>query len=283
MRLLTVIGVSSDGTSLLLRDGEEGFAVDLDEVAAAQRPAPEPVSDGPPPTPPSPREIQQRIRHGESADQIASASNLSVAAVEKYAGPVLAEREHQAARARATEVDGRPVGELVDEHMARHGEDPGAVRWDCWLTELARWELTARAGRQLVRLRWDSAARRVKPLDEGGRQALLLGPVAEDALGAVLRPLSTPAPEPARPPVRLRAADDLPPLFEDVALFDELPSHAAADHDEPERDANDAPDADPAPPPAGRPTARRGRAAVPAWDDIATQVAGRPRPGPAER
>lgn len=272
MRLLTVIGVSSDGTSLLLRDGEEAFAVDLDEVTAAQRPAPEPVSDGPPPPPPSPREIQQRIRRGESSEQIASAAGLSVGSVEKYAGPVLAEREHQAARARAAEVDGRPVGELVAEHMVRHGEEPSAVRWDCWLTDTARWELTARAGRQLVRLRWDSAARRVKPLDEGGRQALLLGPAAEDALGAVLRPLSTPAPapdpEPLRPPTPLRAADDLPPLFEDVALFDDLPQDAPSESE---------------PAPAPRASQRRGRAAVPAWDDIATQVAGRPRPGPPQR
>lgn len=255
------MGLSEDGSSLLLRDGEDAFAVDLDEVKAAQRPAPEPEADGPPPPPPSPREIQQRIRYGETAHHIAEVSGLSVAAVDRYAGPVIAEREHQAARARAIEVDGRPVGELVAEHMSRHGEEPTTVIWDCWLTDTAKWELTARAGRQLVRLRWDSAARRVKPLDEGGRQALLLGPASEDALGAVLRPLSMAPSEPKPAPARERG--ELPPLFEDVALFD-----------------------DPAPEPAedttvatmSRPGPRRVRAAVPAWDDIATQVAGRPRP-----
>jgi hypothetical protein len=265
VRLLTVLGLSDDGSSLLLRDGEEAFAVDLDEVRAAQRPALVPDVDGRPPSPPSPREIQQRIRYGESAEQIAAVSGLAVQAVDRYAGPVLAEREHQAARARAIEVDGRPVGELVAEHMVRHGEEPAAVEWDCWLSETARWEVTARAGRQLVRLRWDSSARRVKPLDEGGRQALLLGPASEDALGAVLRPLSGPPPPPpqAQPePASAPLADEPGPLFEDVALFDE-PAPVA-----------------PASPSTARPP-RRGRAAVPAWDDIATQVAGRARREPS--
>jgi hypothetical protein len=280
VRLLTVVGLSADGSSLLLRDGEDAFAVDLAEVTAAQRPPPAPGGDGPPPTPPSPREIQQRIRHGETAEHIAEVSGLAVAAVDRYAGPVIAEREHQADRARAAEVDGRPVGELVAEHMTRHGEEPSAVVWDCWLTDTAKWELTARAGRQLVRLRWDSAARRVKPLDEGGRQALLLGPASEDALGAVLRPLSTPRAEPPPPPAR--APEERPPLFEDVALFDD----AALDQTpetEPAPEPDPAPEPEPEPEPEpvatmARPPARRGRAAVPAWDDIATQVAGRPRP-----
>jgi hypothetical protein len=56
------------------------------------------------------------------------------------------------------------------------------------------------AGGHVVQLRWDSLNRRVHPVDDAARSALLLAPSADDALGAVLRPVARgPHPRRARP------------------------------------------------------------------------------------
>ncbi len=221
-----MVGLSEDRTSVVLRAGAETFELALADVRQAERAA-APVGREAGPVGLSPRDIQQRIRRGESASDIADAAGVPLAAVQRYEGPVLAEREHQARLAQRAEVDGRVVGELVRSHLARVAPEAATVAWDCWLTDSGRWDVRASAGREVVRLRWDALNRRVQAVDETGRQALLLAPAAEDALGAVLRPVARrPAPQDGPGPDR----------------------------------------------PAVRP---RGRAQVPSWNDIATEVAGR--------
>ena len=118
MRSLTVVGLSEDRASVVLRAGTETFELSLADVRQAERAAAPAVlevgSAGL-----SPRDIQQRIRRGESAADIAEAAGVPPAAVQRYEGPVLAEREHQAALVQRALVDGRVVGDLVQEHFAR--------------------------------------------------------------------------------------------------------------------------------------------------------------------
>lgn len=198
MRPLTVVGLTSDGLRLVLRSGNDTFELALRELPSSRQPA-LPFPDQPPPTP---RQIQERIRAGETSAEIAEQSGLTLEHVMKYEGPVLAEREHQAGRAQRARVDGRLVGELVGEHMVRMAQDPESLSWDAWLVEPGRWEVRARCGRETVRLRWDPATVKIQAIDEAARHALRLGPVSDDALGAVLRPVSgrpTPASTPAAP------------------------------------------------------------------------------------
>ena len=184
MRLLTVSGLNADGTRLVLRAGTEVFELDLADVPQGRQPA-LPFAGASPPTP---REIQLRLRRGESVQQIAEDSGLPHDAVDRYAGPVLAERELQASRARRAVYDGRVVEELVLEHLGRLGADPADVRWDCWLTEQGPWEVRAQAPGHLVRLAWDAAGRKVQALDEASRAALRRSPLAHDALEEILAP-----------------------------------------------------------------------------------------------
>ena len=196
MRPLTVVGLTSDGLRLVLRSGNDTFELPLRDVPTARQPA-LPFAEQPAP---SPRQIQERIRTGESAVAIAEQSGVPVEHVMRYEGPVLAEREHQAARAQLARVEGRPVGELVAEHMVRLAQDPELLIYDAWLVEPGRWEVRAQCGREAVRLRWDPASVRVQAIDEAARHALRLGPVSDDALGAVLRPVSgRPTPPTAAP------------------------------------------------------------------------------------
>jgi hypothetical protein len=196
VRPLTVVGLTSDGLRLVLRSGNDTFELALRDVPTARQPA-LPFADQPPPTP---RQIQERVRAGESAQDIAEQTGLAMEYITKFDGPVLAEREHQAEQAQRARVDGRPVGELVREHMARLAQDPELLVWDAWLVEPGRWEVRAQCGREVARFRWDPATVKVHALDEPARHALRLGPVSDDALGAVLRPVSgRPTPVPALP------------------------------------------------------------------------------------
>ncbi len=214
VRPLTVVGLTSDGLRLVLRSGNDTFELALRDVPTSRQPA-LPFVDQPAPTP---RQIQERIRAGEAAADIAEQSGVALERVMKFEGPVLAEREHQAERAQLARVEGRPVGELVTEHMVRLAQDPQQLAWDAFLLEPGRWEVRAQCGRESLRLRWEPATVKVHAVDEAARQALRLGPVSDDALGAVLRPVSGPAAAPPVPGVK-RAKPRRPavPAWDDIS------------------------------------------------------------------
>lgn len=277
MRSASVQGLTPDGRTLLLLLDGEVVELSLAEVRQAQRAAPALPLDGAP----SPREIQRRIRAGETADDIARECGLPVDAVAKFEGPVLAEREHHAQRARRSESDGRTVEDRVHEHAARLGAGP--VSWDAFQTDPQRWEVRATAAELLVRLAWDPGARRADPVDEVARQALGQAPVPEEALQAVLRQVriprerrtpgaagaaadvaaSPPSPEPASELPPDPASDSLPDVPPDPALEAVLETVRSP------RERRD--------PPAAGP---RKRAQVPLWDDIAGGVSGGAMGGP---
>ncbi|WP_253257382.1 septation protein SepH, partial [Arthrobacter sp. Hiyo1] len=56
------------------------------------------------PSPCPPRDIQSRIRSGATAAEVAELSGMPLANVQRYEGPVLAEREYIAQQARKVEV-----------------------------------------------------------------------------------------------------------------------------------------------------------------------------------
>src|ERR1700712_2835148 len=109
MRLLRLVGLGGDGKSLLLEsvDGNEQFTLPIDErlrnVSSSDLPR-LPVPESEASKAPSPREIQTRIRAGESAQGLADDAGIPVERVMRFAYPVLQERIRvvdEARRARA--------------------------------------------------------------------------------------------------------------------------------------------------------------------------------------
>ena len=96
-----------------------------------------------------PRDIQARIRAGETPEAVAEAAQTSVEKIMPFAGPVLAEREHVAQRAQRSSVrrrngDGaRILGEAVESHLRSINVGADTVAWDAWRREDGRWVLTA--------------------------------------------------------------------------------------------------------------------------------------------
>ena len=98
---------------------------------------------------PTPREIQVRVRAGESAEAVADQAGIPLERVMRFAFPVLQERVRvtdEARRARARRGgDGLlvPFGELIDSRLGRHGVDPASVRWDAYRREDGGWTVTS--------------------------------------------------------------------------------------------------------------------------------------------
>lgn len=100
----------------------------------------------------SPREIQARIRGGESVGDVARDAGVDVSDIEGFAGPVLAEREFMVTNAlkstirRRGEQSHRRLGELVSERLQQRGLDADAIVWDAWRQEDLRWRVVGILG-----------------------------------------------------------------------------------------------------------------------------------------
>lgn len=154
MAKLRFTGRSGDGKRLLLVDEsgqEHSLAIDA-RLRRALSGAPE--SNGqleiPMESSLRPRDIQARIRAGETPESVAHAAGTSVEKIMPFAAPVMAERAHVAQRAqlasvrrRSGESGARTLGEAVSAHLRSHNVDPTAVEWDAWRREDGRWTLTA--------------------------------------------------------------------------------------------------------------------------------------------
>lgn len=98
----------------------------------------------------SPREIQTRIRSGESVADVARVAGMDLDRVERFAAPVIAEREHVAgvamtssARRRGETSSHRTLRGVVNERLLNRGIDADTVRWDSFRLDDGRWSVTA--------------------------------------------------------------------------------------------------------------------------------------------
>jgi hypothetical protein len=95
----------------------------------------------------SPREIQNRVRSGESAEHVADSAGVPLERVLRFVGPVLREREHIADQARRARLAGTTgpaslLGDLVTRAATRRAVDPDDVDWDSARREDQTWVVT---------------------------------------------------------------------------------------------------------------------------------------------
>jgi hypothetical protein len=160
MAHLTLAGVSDDGKRLLLLD-DQGTEFTLDVTPALRSAVRGDATrlgqlEIPMDSALRPRDIQARIRAGETPEQVAQIAHTSVDKIMPFVAPVLAEREHVAERAQRAHVrrpstdsgsgsgsGSRTLGDVVAVHLRSANVDPGTVRWDAWRREDGRWTLAA--------------------------------------------------------------------------------------------------------------------------------------------
>ena len=155
-----------------------------------------------------PRDIQARIRAGESPESVAATAQTPLERVMTYANPVLAERAHIADRAQRASVrrstsDGaaRVLADAVAERLRARNVDPESVEWDAWRREDGRWTLVAdyRSG--------GSARHAEFVFDAPGRFVLAEDDEARWMVGEQTS-LKGPQPRPTPGPRRLSTVDD---------------------------------------------------------------------------
>lgn len=216
MRELYIVAITSDGGHLVLAaspdavKGSHVLPVDGRLQAALRGTLPAPGSASAAESALSPKEIQARLRAGETPEQVAKVAGVPVTRVLRYAGPVMSERARMVdeardavmtkARAGASAV---PVGAAADLHLAETpGLKPDTVDWTArrrddgtWIVRLS---YVARGRSRAAEWGWDPAQRVVTALDG---YAGKLGYVA---------PGRSTVPAPARKPARRAAAAATP-------------------------------------------------------------------------
>lgn len=150
MRKLELVGLTDDGRWVVLADdaGDEFLTPADDRLLAALRGDRARIGqlEIQMDSVLRPRDIQARIRSGETPEAVASVAQVSVERILPYCVPVLAERQHIAEIARRSHLrrknaDGpaRRLVDVVTERLRSRGVDPSSVEWDAWRREDGRW------------------------------------------------------------------------------------------------------------------------------------------------
>jgi Protein of unknown function (DUF3071) len=160
-----------------------------------------------------PKEIQARIRSGETVEEIADAAGIPVERVRWFEGPVLAERGYVADQAQNASVrrqgDSTPgprLGDIVGARLTELGADPEDAQWDSRKHGDGSWQvqLAFRAGGRLHIAEWlfDPRRRHVAPADDNAaRLSLPDAEIQVPADGSLTAATVTPIrPRPDRPP-----------------------------------------------------------------------------------
>lgn len=288
MAQLDLAGVSADGRRLLLvgRQGEEFTLEITPSLRAALRGETTRIGqlEIQMTSTLRPREIQMRIRAGETPEAVAAAAQTTVEAIMPFVGPVLGEREHVAERAQKSSLR-RPAGDAgsgtrvlrdaVSTHLSTRQAKADDIAWDAFRRDDGRWEVagtfetTERSG--TARFTYDIPGNYVTADNDEARW--LVGDlVAEMSEAQLIDDLQQ-----ARQRRLAAVSSDELPLGDDALdlAAEEAPPPT---YDDPLRDTSADAATDPAAaaeeaaveaPHHRRPVAKkRGRASVPSWDEI---------------
>ncbi|WP_194150305.1 septation protein SepH [Prescottella subtropica] len=218
-----------------------------------------------------PREIQARIRGGASVDQVADEAGVPRSKVDRFAYPVLLERSRAAGMAQAghpVRPDGPAVmtlAEVVSLAFRTRGHDLEVATWDAWKDEEGHWvaQLQWQAGCTTNAAHWrfqpDAHGGTVTALDDTAAQLI------DPDFGRPLRGL-TPVPSegiygPADVESDHDSTDDTSIMLANTVIDDveAVGNQVGA----PDDDAESTPAPQAAP---GRD--KRGKPALPSWDDV---------------
>jgi len=131
-----------------------------------------------------PKEIQDRIRAGETAEEIADAAGIPPDRVRRFEGPVLAERQYRAQEAQRATIRGHGdaapgprLGDIVTERLSRAGASTDTTEWDSRKRPDGNWQVQVQfvVGGRMSIAEWiyDPRRRHVIPDDEQAKQLCL--------------------------------------------------------------------------------------------------------------
>ncbi|WP_345473736.1 septation protein SepH, partial [Actinoallomurus oryzae] len=249
MQELRLVAVSEDGSYLVLATAGRGTRFTLpvdDRLRAAVRGHFSRLGqyEIEVESPLRPKEIQARIRAGETAEEIAETAGIPVERVRWFEGPVLQEREYMAQQAQRVTIrrqgESAPapaLGEIVEERLGKRGIDLEEVEWDSRKCEDSTWRVRlsfSYDGRPYAaEWAYDPRRRHISAVNEEAAQlsSLELDDPVDDivtpfvprrAMKVVTEPVREEAP-PAPMPAPAPAPREEPPVAEEPAFVREVP------------------------------------------------------------
>ena len=174
-----------------------------------------------------PKEIQDRIRAGETAEEIADAAGVPIERVRRFEGPVLAERAYRAQEAQGATIrqpgdsgPGPRLGDIVAERLAELGVAAEEAQWDSRKRGDNTWQVqlmfTVGGRPQMAEWSFDPRRRHVSPADDDAARLSLpeaevaaLGPSPVTPMRATVTPIGSrraAAPPPAAEPAPAQPA-----------------------------------------------------------------------------
>ncbi|MEV8215706.1 septation protein SepH [Leifsonia sp. NPDC077715] len=206
MQDLKVIGVEN-GALVAVGDDGERFRIAVDEAlqSKVRQVRQETPADAPKL---SPREVQAHIRSGMSAEDVAAVTGAPLEYVQRFEGPIIAEREHIVASALSVPVhttdavdplgEGETFGSVIRDRLASLGV--AGERWASWKDSETGWivklEFTADTIDHDARWSYDARKHALAPLNS---EATTLSQAGELRGGALIPRLRAVLPHEGEP------------------------------------------------------------------------------------
>lgn len=183
MKDLRTVGRSEDGESLELHDldGNE-FSLRITDHLKSLVNQPSPSALRPVSASAGDeitiKEIQSRLRAGESMESIATSGHVSLEKVERYSHPILQERSYIISLAQRAELKKLKLSLLdaVTEKLAPRGVEMKNCEWNTYRNDDGTWQLLleypTRDGRGSAEWRFEVTKRRLESDDDGARWIL---------------------------------------------------------------------------------------------------------------
>jgi len=288
MSELRLTGKTPDGVHIALTDNNGAeFTLRISDILRATVNQPRltsvPVADEN--TVMSVKEIQRRLRAGETMDSIARDGNISIDKVERFSGPILQERlfiidqVHSLTPRRDGKDSGRDALtylDIVTSKLAPRGVDVDSLDWNTWRIDDGTWTIELhypnRDGLGSAQFSYDTHRRTITPLDDNA--AWMMGeeaPVRRIEAGLIYSEPTHPsrAAERIEPkePIRIDSA----PIRSIASMLDDLPDNDPTDEEFEAEISRETPrlvSIRETPAPGDKQDGITARAKVPSWDEI---------------
>lgn len=228
------------------------------------------------------KEIQRRLRAGETMEVIARDGEISVDKIKRFSGPILQERLFiidqvhglTPRREGKESLKGVPTFlEIIVSKLAPRGVDVNAIDWNTWRLDDGTWTIEIhypnRDGKGSAQFSFDSHRRSITALDDNS--AWMTGedaPIRRIEAGLVYAESNHPSRvEESREPIRIDSA----PVRSISSILDDLPDNDPTDEDFETEGAQQTPRLiaiRETPSPADSQDGITSRAKVPSWDEI---------------
>jgi hypothetical protein len=263
MSELRLTGKTEDGNHLALVDNEgNNYSVRISDNLRATVNQPSltsvPASDASETM--SVREIQRRLRAGESFEQVAREGQITVDKVERFSGPIMQEREYILDRARELVMrkdayrSDLTFSDVALAKLSPRGVDIDQISWNTWRLPDGIWHIELhfpnRDGSGVATWNFDMARRALEASDDNGAWLLDEELAARPTATAIIHSEPT---HPSRIEDPIRDIPRIADLFEPVEEKQETPRLAVIRETPTVADAQDGITA---------------RAKVPSWDEI---------------